>query len=79
MLVRGRFEPLVNATAIPVAGNAYQIRVPVDEALLRRVRREATAESWDDAVFLIDGKESEPAVGSGEGPGHVTVTAFVLG
>lgn len=78
MSVRGRFEVLADASVIPIAGNAYQIRIPFDEALLRRVRRGATAESWDDAVFLIDGRESEPAVGSGEGPGHVIVTAFVL-
>lgn len=79
VLVRNHFEPLREATGIPIAGNAYEIHIPRDSATLRLARRDDTLEAWDGAVFLIDGAESQPALGTGETKNHLIVTALLLG
>lgn len=78
MLVRNHFHPLPDATATPIAANAWEIRVPTEGASCKTARRGTRAEDWDGAVFLIDDQQAEPALGSGEAPGVVIVTALVL-
>lgn len=78
VLHRNRFHPLTGATARPLAANAWEITVPATDAVKKLTRRGFTAEAWDGAVFLVDGVETEPAVGSGESKKAVTVTVFIL-
>ena len=78
VLVKGRFEVLEGAVAVAVGSNCWEIEIPVDPQLSKRVRRGESPEDWDGAVFLLGDAESEPAVGSGAGKGTVKVTAFVV-
>jgi hypothetical protein len=78
VLVRNHFHPLKTATATRIAANAWDVRIPTDAATLKIARRGAAAEDWDGAVFLIGDQQAEPALGSGEAPGEVRVTALVL-
>ncbi|MCB9675225.1 MAG: hypothetical protein H6737_08915 [Alphaproteobacteria bacterium] len=79
VLNKGRFEALPDATCRPAGStNVWEIEVPVTAELQKRLRRGPSPEDWDDAVFLVNGVESEPAVGSGEGKGTVKVTVFFL-
>lgn len=75
---RNRFVPIPGATAVRIADNAWQIRLPVGDAIHNTVRRKPTPEAWDDAVFAIDGAETEPAMGSGIDGKHVVVTALIF-
>lgn len=78
VLHRGRFYEIDGASAERVASNTWQVRIPAADPIHKRTRRSADAESWDGAVFLVEGQETQPAVGSGEDKGGVTVTVFVL-
>ncbi|MCA9569530.1 MAG: hypothetical protein KC656_16905 [Myxococcales bacterium] len=78
VLVRGRFVPLDDASARRIAGNTWEIRIPDPASIARRTRRGASPEDWDGAVFVVDGAETEPGVGSGGGPDHVVVTAWIV-
>jgi hypothetical protein len=75
---RGRFVALPTATARLVGPNAWEIRIPTSDPAFGSLRRTPTAEAWDGVVFSIDGIESEPATGSGEGPDHVVVVALTF-
>lgn len=79
LLHRNRFHPLNGATATPVAGNAWEIRIPADHPVLSRVRRGPDPTTWDDAVFLIDDIETDGAVGSAFKDGWIVVTAWATG
>lgn len=76
---RGRFHPLPGATSRKVGPNAYEVRIPRTDESKKVSRREHTAEAWDDAVFAIDGVQTEPGLGSGETDAYVAVTVLVLG
>lgn len=78
ILVRGRFFPLEGATVKKVALNAWEIRVPRDEAVAKRARRKLSVEAWDGAVFLIDDVETEPAMVSKETSDALFLTALVF-
>lgn len=78
VLVKGRFETLPDASARSIGANAYAIEVPITPERTKRVRRGGKAEDWDGAVFLLDDEESQPAMGSAEGPNSVTVTVLLL-
>ena len=78
VLHRRRAEPLTGATAQKIAGNAWEIRIPKDAALHKRLRREPTPEGWDDAVILLDDRESQPVLGSGDDADTIWVTAIFL-
>lgn len=77
LLVRGRFVDLPGATATPVAGNGWSIRIPDPGSSSRRTRRGPALEDWDGAVFALDGEETQPGVGTGGGADHVLVTVWV--
>jgi len=77
VLHRNRFLPLNDADVTQVGPNAYQVRIPTGSPMHKKLRRPATAEGWDGAIFLIDGRETEPAMGSGEGA-DIVVSAWVL-
>ena len=79
VLHRGRWFDLDKVRARKIATNAWELSIPRDEALHRRLRRVATPEAWDGAVFLIDDTETEPAIGSGATQTHLKITALVLG
>jgi hypothetical protein len=76
LLVRGRFVPL-DAEAVHIAANAWEIRIPATPAVERLVRRAADPVAWDGAIFALDGRETEPAVGSGIVPGGVKVSVLL--
>jgi len=78
LLHRNRFVALPDATASKVAANAWTLTIPLTDAVRRLVSRADDPEAWDGAVFLLDGRETEPAVGSGGGPERITVTVLVF-
>lgn len=78
VLHRSRFQPLPSATAEKIAANAWEIVIPIDDAVRRVSKNPADPTSWDGAVFSIDGVQTEPAVGSGGGADAVRVTVLVL-
>jgi len=79
LLIRNRFHPVRGATARPVAGNAWEIRIPADDPVLSRARRTSDPTTWDDAVFLVDDLETDGAVGSAHERGWIVVTAWSNG
>lgn len=78
VLVRGRFVELPEARARAVAGNAWEIDIPDVGTLKRKTRRGDRPEDWDGAVFLVDGRETEPGIGSGGRGGTVTVSVWAV-
>jgi hypothetical protein len=71
LLVRRRFVVLPGATARALAGNAWELSLPLS-AVQPLVRDATEPEAWDGAIFLLDGRETEPAVGCGTGGSGVT-------
>lgn len=78
VLHKRRPVALPRAEVSRLAGNAWEIRIPVDDAIFGITRRTPTPEDWDGAVFFIDDVECEPALGAGVDRGFVRVTALVL-
>lgn len=78
VLHRGRFYEIPSATAARVGANAWSIAIPLTDPIHQRTKRAPTAEGWDEAVFLVDGIETQPGVGSGEDGRAVTVSAVIL-
>lgn len=64
VLVRGRYHPLPGATARPIGGNAWQVRIPRSPEAARLLRR-WEVESLDDVVLALDGEDSLQVIGSG--------------
>jgi hypothetical protein len=76
LLVRRRFVAVPGAVAHPLAGNAWELHLPL--ASVQRLVKDATRpEVWDGAIFLLDGRETEPAVGSGVTHDSVKVTVWL--
>ncbi|MEQ1508734.1 MAG: hypothetical protein ABMB14_41285, partial [Myxococcota bacterium] len=69
LLHRNRFVAVPGAAARKVAANVWTLQIPVTDAIRRLVPRADDPEAWDGAVFSLDGKETDPAVGSGGRPG----------
>ena len=78
LLHRRRWVALADASARNVAANAWTLTIPLTDAVRKLVPRADDPEAWDGAVFQLDGKEAEPAVGSGVGPTGITVTVLVF-
>lgn len=78
LVVRGRFQPLPSATLTKVSTNAWSVRIPKGDPIHAAARRPATPEGWDGAIFALDGKEAEPALGSGEDASAVVLTLLVF-
>ena len=78
VLHRGSFLAIPAAQATQVAHNAWEISIPSDDPVHDKTRRNPTAEAWDDAIFLVDGVETQPAIGSGETRREVRVSVFVV-
>jgi hypothetical protein len=62
-----------------IAANAWEVRIPRTELARKLSKRGDDPLAWDDAVFAIDGVETEPSVGSGLDPDVIRVTAILLG
>lgn len=77
VLHRNRFQPVDGAQAVAMAGNAWEIRIPVDHPIHRRVRREPEPTAWDGAIFLLGDEETEPALGSAIRKGNVCIAAWI--
>ena len=77
LLHRGHFVELDQASAKNQGKNAWEITIPLD-SLRHKVSRGDKAEDWDEAIFSLDGEETAPAVGSGEGKGTIKVTVILL-
>lgn len=75
---RNRFVPMTEATVAEIAGGAWEIRIPVASPIHAKTKRAATPEGWDEAIFAIDGVETQPAMGSGSNKTHVVVTALIF-
>ncbi len=75
---RNRFVPMTDATVAEIGGGAWEIRIPLASAIHATTRRQATPEGWDEAIFSIDGEETQPAMGSGSNHTHVVVTALIF-
>lgn len=69
---------LPGASAVRVAANAWNVTIPLTDAVRKLVPRADDPAAWDGAVFALDGREAEPAIGSGSGPAGITVTVLVL-
>ena len=78
VLHRNRFQAIAGATVERISSNAWTVRIPVDDPIHRKVRRQPTPEGWDGAVFFVDGLETEPALGSGLRRGVIEVSAFAV-
>ena len=78
LLCRSHFVDLPNATAENIASNAWRVRIALSDPGVRKARRGAQAEHWDGAILSLDGKETEPVTGSGDGTGYVEVTALLF-
>ena len=79
LLHRGRFYPVPEASAVPLAANAWDVTIPRDAPALLRARREWTEAGWDGAVLSIDGRETEPALTSRIDARSVTLSVYHLG
>lgn len=77
LLHRGRFHPVPGAELAPAGLNAFRVTVPKSEAVRRLLRREVTAEAFDEAVWLVGETESVQSVGSADHPDHVEVTVLL--
>lgn len=75
---RNRFVAMDDATVAEIAGGAWEIRIPVASPIHALTRRKATPEGWDEAIFSIDGQETQPAMGSGSNKTHIVVTALIF-
>jgi hypothetical protein len=75
---RNRFVPVKDATVVEIGGGAWEIRIPVASPIHASTKRAATPEGWDEAIFSIDGEETQPAMGSGANKTHVVVTALIF-
>jgi hypothetical protein len=73
-----RFWPIEGAKVLPVAKNAWHVRLPRDSEQVQRCRRPWTLEGWDGALICVDGVEAEPAVASDINATHVTLTVYIL-
>ncbi len=78
LLVKGRFFEVDGAVVKSVGPNVVEITVPLESRGAQRSRRGATAEAWDEAIFVVDGAEAQTAVGCGEGRGSVRVSVVLL-
>jgi hypothetical protein len=78
VLSRSHFRELPEATARPIADNAWEIRIPRTTAVQKRCRVPDSLEGWDGVVFAIDGEQTAPAVASAIDAHAVTVTVWVL-
>lgn len=78
VLHRNRFRPVPDASVEAISGNAWTVRIPTDSRIHTEIKRSPTPEGWDGAVFFIDGKETEPSLGSGVRRGFVEISAYAL-
>jgi hypothetical protein len=78
VLHRNRFREVADATAERISGNAWTVRIPTDSRIHGQIKRAPTAEGWDGAVFFIDGRETEPGLGSGTRRGFVEISVYAL-
>lgn len=76
ILHRGRFRDLPDVECRATAPNVFTVAVPRG-AVRQLLRREPTAEAFDDAVWLIGEVESVQSVGSADHPDRIEVTVVL--
>lgn len=74
---RNRIFPVPGVTAKKLASNAWELTVPRTPEAQRLFGPDLRG--LDGAVFVLDGKESEPTLISGEGPDGMKVSVWILG
>lgn len=79
LLVRNRFFSLPGVVATQLAANAWELAIPRTDDVRKLSKRGDDPEAWDEAIFSIDGVQSEPAIGSGFDATTIRVTVLVLG
>ena len=75
ILHRNHFRPLKNATARQIAGNCWEVRIPIADN--RRWLPGTRASDFDDAIVLVDDEESNQVIGTREGSDFVVVTVVL--
>ncbi|MFT6162883.1 MAG: hypothetical protein ACJAZO_000723 [Myxococcota bacterium] len=75
---RNRFLLMPDATVVEIGGGAWEIRIPIASPIHASTKRSATPEGWDEAIFSIDGAETQPGMGSGSDSINVVVTALIF-
>ncbi len=78
VLHRRRFLDIPQATLTSVGSNVYEVWIPKDAPIHRLTRREPTMDGWEEAIFLIEDVESQPAVASGENGQVIKLHVVVL-
>ncbi len=79
ILSRNRFHPIDTATVRALASNAWEVDIPIDDPIHARVKRRPDAEGWEGAVLAVDEVQTEPAVVSRVGKGHLTLAVWSIG
>ena len=77
ILKGNRFRPLPGATVTKVAGNAYRVVVPKTPECERLAPAKWGIDAFDEAVLLIEERETMQVLGSSEGPDGLVLTALV--
>ena len=75
ILHRNPFRPLKKATARQIAGNCWEVTIPITEN--RRWLPGTQASDFDAAVVLVGDEESNQVIGTGEGSDFVVVTVVL--
>ena len=66
ILHRGSFRLLPGVAAKRICANAWEVVIPKDDTMKKLLRGKLKLEDFDEAVLLIDGVESQYAVGTEE-------------
>ena len=75
ILHRSHFRPLKGATARQIAGNCWEVTIPLADN--RRWLPGTQARDYDDAVLLVDDEESVQVMGTREHRDAIVVTVVL--
>lgn len=76
LLLRGRYRPLPGATARPIGGNAWEVRLPRSPEI-GRLLKSWEVETLDSLVISIDGRDSAQVIGSGGNSEELVATVLL--
>jgi len=78
LLHKGRFIEIPCASATPIGSNAWTLSIHKGPELDAILRKSATLEMFDDAIFLIGDIETDKSIGSKETSALFQVTSWTL-